>query len=694
VLAPGIVTVDDGSNTCPGSNPTSVDAVIRYTKTTPSASDGGSFLRVLVESHETISSAWMSVAVLRDECDPEVAGLGPARIRCVDDHNPQTLFLDVGPGDYYVWLSRFTGSDFRGANVRIEEVPAAPEGETCVAPYDTTTGDPIYTAPASPGGVHTWTLPPAAVVSVDHAVAYNGPGAMACDIDFGEPDGSIGADAVVRLSKTSSSSVGWLLVENAESHDVMAEVRDRCEPVDPIESAACGGPIRTPTSGDPRYLEAVLTGPAGPRYLWLASHKAYNDFPGAAVRYQEIEPGPGDTCATAIPLAVGVTTPVTADRPHRLPPPSCFARSESVTWYRFTTTTRFTHVTTDAPSSAAAVRALGGSEIECRTPIGGDTMKLFLPPATEVCFAVASGGALSSIRIDAFTYSGNLGNVTNLAIDRPLQPSGTPRPIIAGTWLAVSPTTLYMGIGSQGVLFAPRSGRTIADFRDDFTTQLGSDGISIGESLFGLDDAASGDRLHRLVDGSGAWSPVPWDSGSAYAAIRMDAIAYDGANLIYATDWSATQPTRFYSHSPAASGPATLLGSTNLVRNASGLAADASFFYVVAQTDATVATEGIYRISRADLAAPPVRLAALDVNNTRASIEIDDLASARYLYFVSLEGTVDVIADPGGASPLHLGSIARDLDSTNGPMTIDRASGAIYVFETTSASTGNFVRLE
>jgi hypothetical protein len=696
VLAPGIVTVNDGSNTCPGFNTPSVDAVIHYRKTTPAASAGGAALRIFVESHETASTAWMSVAVLRGECDPTVAGLGPARLRCVDDHNPQVVFLDVGPGDYYIWVSRYSGSDFRGANVRVQEVAMPPEGDTCVAPYTTATGGAIYAAPATASDPHVWTIPAAAVVAMDHAVAYNGPGAMICDYDSSRdaPDRSIGADAVVRLPKASATSVGYVLVEPTTTTEIAAEILDRCDATDPAAtSLACEGRVLTTGS---RVLETTISGAAGDYYVWLATGDAYNDFPGAIVRYKEIEPGPGDTCATAIPLTVGATTPVTPNRPHRLGAPSCFARTENVTWYRFTTTERFTQITADAAANVAAIRAVSGTELACQASAASNPLIAFLPTGTDVCVAVASGPAVTSLRVDSFPYAGNEGAVTNLGIGRPLNDTGGMRTITLDVWMSVTPTTLYMGVGTQGVLFAPKSGGSIADFHDDFTTQLGSDAVAIGESLFSLDNTTSATmpRLFRLVDGAGSWGPTPWDVGSAYAPIAMDAMAYDGTNLVYATDWSATQPTRFYSHSPATSGPGTLLGMTNLLRNVAGIAADATYFYVVAQTDATAASEGVYRLPRSDLGATPVRLAAVDINTTRASIEVDDLTSPGYLYFRAADGAVHVIADPAAAMPRHLGAIRTGLDSTNASMTYDRATGAIYLFETTTASTGNFVRLD
>lgn len=699
VVPPGTATINDGSNTCRGNLSASVDAVIRYTKTTPSASDGGTALRVLMTSHEG-ADEWLSAAVLANECDPSVVGTGPSRLRCTGSHGPQQLYLDVGPGDYYIWVSRYTGSEFPGADVRIEEVATPPEGESCVNPYTTTTASPIYTAPATADDAHIWEIPEDAVDSVDHAVAHNGPGAMECRTSTYA--NQTGVDAVVTLPKATDTSTGWLLVQgHGTSYPLVAELRDRCEGTDPeMTSLACQANV---TSRDTGRVELLIEGPAGDRHLWLSAQSSYADFLGATVTYKEIEPGPGDTCATAIPLDVGTTNLVTPNRPHRLTIPSCFGYEDDVTWYRFTTTEPFAHVTAGLVEDAvepkiAAFAPSDGSELRCQTGTTAEPLIMVGPTGTEVCVAIASTEDVTSLSVDAYAYTGNLGQPTHLDIGRPVNPSnGSERTITSDYWMVTTPTTLYMGVGSSGVLVAPLSGGVVADFRELTSAELGNDAVAVGEAVFILDDTASASasvRLRRVVTSDGVWSPTDWDTGSVYPALGLDAITYDGTSLLYVSDGDDSNPTHFFSHSPDTPGPATALGTNAGVRDVVGIAADATYFYVVGRTGTTVDTEGVFRIPRSDLSATPVRIAAADVDQTRASIELDDLAAPTFLYFRTDDGRVHVIGDPAGVNPQHFGPITSLGKAGDEAMTIDRSTGAIYMFESVTNSTGNFVRLD
>lgn len=695
VIAPGVVTDVDGSNTCPGNGTPRADAVIRYTKTTPSASDGGTALYVNMVPVGGSGSGWIVASVLQNECDPNVVGMGPDRLRCTGNRNPQHLYLDVGPGDYYIWVSPYSG-DFPEVTVRVEEVAAPPAGESCLAPYDTTTAAPIYTAPGTPDDPHVWTIPEGAVHGLDHAVAYNGPGAMACDTNNSN---SVGVDAVIALPKSSDTSIGWLELETTNtSYDLVVQLLDRCDTMDPeAESLLCEPRLRG-TSSSPKFVETTFTGAAGDRYFWLATDVSYAEFPGAIVRYKEIEPGPGDTCATAIPIDVGTTNVVTPNRPHRLPAPSCFDREETVTWYRFTTTEPFTHIRTDGDATIASIRAADGSETACQGTAAGEHTPLvvFEPTVgTDVCVAVASNSSVTSLALEAFPYDGNLGVATNLNIDRPLNSSGSPRPVTAQTWMAATPTMLYQGIGSQGVLAASIGGNVQADFFDTFSpltpsNVLGSDAIAVGETIFSLDDRSgtstvSQPRVYRIIR-DGLLEPTEWDTGSSYPTTGMHAITYDGSSLLYATRGAA--PTLFYSLSVSAPGPAMMILSKDDIRDVSGIAADAQYFYVVGKTESSTTTEGIFRISRTDPDAPTERLAWVDINTTRASIEIDDLTSPTYLYFRADNGAVHVISDPAGPNPIHLGPINTSVGNpTSETMTIDRSTGALYVVDTAGDAT-------
>src|SRR5690606_29014035 len=157
-------------------------------------------------------------------------------------------------------------------------------------------------------------------------------------------------------------------------------------------------------------------------------------------------------------------------------------------------------------------------------------------------------------------------------------------------------------------------------------------------------------------------------------------------SLIYATRGAA--PSVFYSLSATTPGPATMILSKDDVRDVSGIAADANYLYVTGRTSTSADTEGIFRISRTDPDAPTERLAWVDINTSRASIEVDDLTSATYLYFRADNGSVHVIADPAGATPVHLGPINSAVGSpTSETMTMNRATGALYVVDTSGDAT-------
>lgn len=693
VLAQGVATDVDGSETCRPSGTPRVDAVIRYTKSTPSASDGGTVLHVYVDGPGTgFGSTYVSV--LQNECDPNVVGTGPDRLRCVGNRNPQHLYFDVGPGDYYVWFSpnsTYTGyPEFMETTVQIEEIAAPPEGESCVAPYDTTSS--IYEAPTTADDPHVWTIPAGAMHAVDHAVAYDGLGAMECDTDTG-----VGPDAVVELPKSSDTSIGWLEIERTSGKYAVVQLLDRCNAMDPAaESLFCEEDLTHTAST--KYREMIIPGRAGSRYLWIASdYSSETEFPSTVVRYNEIEPGPGDSCATAIPIDIGTTNAVTPDRRHRLPAPSCFDRTETVTWYRFTTTERFTHVRADGDAKIASIRAADGSEMACQASAAGNTPLVVFEPTvgTDVCVGVSSGTAVTSLALEAFSYDGNLGVVTNLGIERP-------RSITNDYWMSVTPTTLYMGVAANGLLSVNKAGGVLADFRTDFgsystSTVLGNDGVAVGESIFSLDDTAtaSSPRVYRIVR-DGAPEVSVWDTGSAYPSLGMDAITYDGTSLLYVSDSTASLATRFYSLSPSAPGPATELGLVPALENVVGIAADATYFYVVGEeAGADAATkDGVFRLLRSDLSQPPVRLATVTVDTTRASIEVDDLAAATHLYFRADNGFVHVIKDPAGTAPQHLGPIFALEDTQDFAMTIDHATGSLYVFESVTDTSGTFVRLD
>ncbi|HEY8426748.1 MAG TPA: hypothetical protein VIL20_00175, partial [Sandaracinaceae bacterium] len=552
-----------------------------------------------------------------------------------------------------------------------------------------------------------WVIPQNAVQAMDHAIAYNGPGAMICDQAIGGgADKNIGNDAVIELPKTSSTSIGWVHVESVHtSWELVAELVDQCDTMDPATNVlACQEALRI-VSGTPRTFETRFEGPAGSRYLWLANDASYNDFPGAIVTYREIEPGPGDTCATAIPLPVDATTAVTPDRPYRLPAPSCFGGTAAVTWYRVTATERallVTGATTEGTTGAIAlVKPADGAELSCAA--NGATMQnLFLTPGTEVCIAVESG-RVDTLTVEAVPYDGLNGTLTDLEIARPLNASGSERGLASSQWIQVTPTTIYLGVGTGSsassttnfLAFAPRAGGVRAEANDAYQGPYnGYAAIAIGEAVFGIDDATSGTapRLYRLIDSTGVWGPVAWDTGTSYPSYGIRSMAYDGTDLwlvSHATNTTSHQ-TRVWRASPTASGPLTMVGDIPGITHVVAIAVDSTYLYLAS---AASGNHAVYRIARADIgsATIPERIASLSLPGTATKIVLDDPVSPRNLYVRGTDG-VHVVARPAGPAPRYLGLLVA-VPGSGRPMTFDSASGAIYLIEAPS-STQRFLRLD
>jgi hypothetical protein len=686
-LAPTAARTFDGSASCDDSG-IEADAVIAYTKTTASASAGGTVLRIRADSPST---AGLDVDVYAGICDPTLPSA--TRLKCLWNNRTWEAYLDVGPGDYFVWVSRNTGA-FEGATVVIEEVALPPQGESCLAPHDTTSA--IYTPPATAGDPQVWTIPSDAVFSYDMDVTWGGAGSMECDSDFA--GGPIhGNDAVIRLTKTSATSTLFVTLSNASSSQgVNLEILDACDPVAAPTSLDCRHNVRSGTSP----YEASIEGPAGDYYAWIASDTTSMRFPGATLSAREIEPLPGSSCSRAIPITVGpgpTTVPVTPDVPQRFDPPSCAADSENFTWYRLSTAENATIVTANAMGTIAMFSATDDRELACRAgTVAVAPQPVFLPAGRDVCIALASGSAITSLAIEPVPYGGVLGVPTDLGILRPLTTTGTERSITSMNWMTVTPTTIYAGISSTGVLVAPRGGGTRADFHEDVgSAELGNGGVSAGESVFSLDDTstASATHLFRFVDPLGTWGPTPWDTGTAWPTDSFDSIAYDGTSLFVVNDWATAVPTRFYSFSPSSAGAGTLLGSHPTLRNVVALAADSTYFYVQAQDGSVTTTEGIYRVSRATPSSAAL-LTLIPVDSTRAALALDSLTSPAHLYARDDAGDVHVIVDPAGPSPRHLGVLSTLGDSSDWAMAFDHAAGALVLFESETVTTGRFVRLD
>jgi hypothetical protein len=202
-------------------------------------------------------------------------------------------------------------------------------------------------------------------------------------------------------------------------------------------------------------------------------------------------------------------------------------------------------------------------------------------------------------------------------------------------------------------------------------------------------------RLFKIHDvATNSWGPTAWDTSPSYPADSpSQAMTSDGTNLFYATSVSS-DTTHFYARSPVSPGPAQEIGTTDALEFVTGISADAMHFYVVA-----VGSDGygVYRLERANLAGPPVKIANLPeypgALNTHTALVIDDTTSAAHLYARDKFGNIRVVIDPGGQA-LDAGVLSNlGLDSDLS-MTYDRFDDVVYFFETESSSTGRVVRLQ
>ncbi|HJL36486.1 MAG TPA: Ig-like domain-containing protein [Polyangiaceae bacterium LLY-WYZ-15_(1-7)] len=682
----------DGSTPCDVGE-RSTDAVIRYTKTSEGSAGGGTLLHVVVQG------GGANLDVYQDVCDPLSIAAETAQLKCLwfgDDE--WDAYLDVGPGDYYLWISDGGATLDDGVVVTVEEVDAAPEGETCADPWDATS--PNYTPPAAPGDPGIWVFAEEAFRSFDRDVTWGGEGTMPCDADYS--GGPIhGPDGVIEVQKSSGSSILQIDVQvtgNASADELNVELLDRCDPLAPdARSLACEANIEENDNPTQLFHE----GPAGSYYVWLATARTngVNDITGVAAR--EIEPGPGDTCTTAIPIGVDATNAVTPAGTERLFAPSCAPAGESLTWYRFTTTEALSRVSTDVAAAVGLVDAASGAERGCGEDALAQEVAAFVPAGTELCVAVPSGAGIGAITVEAVPYQGVGGTLTPLSIDRPFDAGGSEDSITSDYWMAVTPTTLYMGLGTNDVMRAPKVGSVRAELVSDMLgdDQLGHDGVAIGEAIFVLDedDRPAGEpRIHRIVNGAGTFGITAWDAGSSYVEEDMDAMGFDGTDFVVATDiGSSSDPTVFYAVDPTAPSSARLLGSNTALEDVLDIAADATWVYVVGNTG-TTSSEGVYRLRRSDLGDPgatPQLVHAADFDFTRAHLFLHDAGARQYVYFRTDDAALHV-AEVTGDTPRYLGVLSTLGDSGDDAFAFDPSGPSLYVFESESVSTGAFYRLD
>ncbi len=695
------VIEDDGSMSC-DTNGIPADAVIRYRKTTAEGgTSGGRWLHV--RAFDIVGGLGegvrVNVEIFAGTCDPRAAGAAAARQTCLAGAPTWNSYLAAPAGDYFIWVSHTAGATFRPITVVVEEIDAPPHGESCTDPL-TTSSAGFYTAPATASDPHVWELPEGAFGGHDIDPMTGGPGTITCD-----SDGEHGPDAVIRFEKAASDSVLDVQIESisTELPGLSFELLDRCDGASPeASSLACTTDLRRlSSSGPPNARSHWVRAPAGPVFAWVAAGRTYGVSPPSRVSIREVPASPGIDCSNAIPITPGTTVPVTPVA-ERLFPPSCAPATANLTWYRVQADQRVLLVTGTTADPAvdgavAIIDAATDAELSCVKDIEQTFASAFLQPGDERCIAVESG-SVTSLTVEAVPYDGLRGDLTDLLIDRPFNASGSERGLASSQWMQVTPTTVYLGVGtgtsamsiSNFLAFASRTGGFRAEVNDAYQGPVnGYAAQAIGEAIFTVDDSATAGtapRLHRIIDSLGTFSIVPWDTGTSYPGYSIRSIAYDGTDLwLVSHATTASHQTRVWKASPTAPGPLADLGEIPGLQRVLGIAIDGTYMYLAATADGSA---GVFRIPHADIVDPlvtpvPERIATLALPSATTDVVLDDPADPGNLYVRSTTG-VHVIRRPASAEPRDLGLLVA-VTGSGRPMTLDAVSGSLYLIDTASS---------
>jgi hypothetical protein len=705
-IDPSQFVIADNSPSCGGLT-TRRDGVLVYEKTTADLASGGTALRITATSPDDLDGVLLEI--YRGVCDPDDVGGGAvAREVCLTGRLRWTQYLDVPAGTYFVHVaSDTTDGRFLGATVRIEEITTIPEGEGCGDPFDASSS--TY---ASVGGEHVWTIPHGAGQSSEYGTATDGAGSIECATQHGP-------DAVIRIDKARTSSILDVNVEPfpAETGSgifdragVVVDVLDAC---DPLAAGTTSLDCRGRTNNPERFQ---LAGPAGDYYVWLAANNSEVDHVQTTLRVREIDPAPGETCTSAIPIAPGTSVPITPSSTQAYFAPSCVPTTSGITWYRFTTTRELSVVSviSSEPAALATLDATTNTELGCVANASVFGVPRRAPVGSDVCIAVPSSAAITGLSIRELDWRGVQGTGTDLGITRPVDGSSNPISITGESFLEVTPTQLYLAINpnststttsAPALVTVARSGG-VADrlLLDRFT--FGNAGVAIGEAIFSVEETNRPARLHRLIDGTGSLAPTQWDPGSVYLTPDIDALTYVAAESLFvmANDGSRTStthvPTTFYSASSTAPGAVTRLGDNLELRDVVAVAADATWLYLIGTsgpiTPSSAAVRTVYRVPRADVTALPEPMAPADLvgfSTTNGSIVLD--AGRDILYFRSTDAPrgLHAIFDASTPDPLYVGPVFVRGGSSDFGLALDPAVPAVFMFETETVTTGTIVEI-
>ncbi|MDI1482724.1 DVUA0089 family protein [Polyangium sp. y55x31] len=402
--------------------------------------------------------------------------------------------------------------------------------------------------------------------------------------------------------------------------------------------------------------------------------------------------GVGESIETAEPLPA---CPMSYGSEARLHVPSCFPPEGAVHWYSHVAADKLLVVTADAEGPVALFDE-NGELIECAAPPTDGPLATVSKPGKTYHVAVATPTPITCLTIEDRPYHGLVGDLTDLGVTFS---SGA----ASARSMTFSATHVYMGTPTRVFVF-PKSGNTMATVYGTAngltTAHLGDDLLLFGDSLFSLSTAGSTQnwiwRIHDVP--TNTWGPTAWDLSPNYAPNSPSlAMATDGTTLFYVTRGSdGVDPgqVEFYALSPAAPAQAQIIGSTTQLHLATGLAVDAQHFYVAA---VGAGGYGVYRLARADLAAPPTKIAHLrdylGVANTRTTVVLDDVQNAAHLYARDEWGDIRVVIDPGGDA-LDAGVLMKSISGhSDDAMGYDGAEGVLYLYAKDSLSTGRAYKM-
>jgi hypothetical protein len=701
---------DGGTSACDSNGTTAngTDILIRFDKSSGTVAEGGDLLRVLLESPSgTTSGNIFDIAVAAGP----TCSASAAPVVCRANAGFHELTLDLPAGPVWIWVSRTTVvSSGVSATVSVEEIaPPNREGDSCLAPY--TTASAVYTAPVGASMVHTFTIPAGLSRGADMMgpVNYGRPNAFSCDTSVGQ-----GIDGVIEFDKPDAASVLRIrAARGATAGDSLnVGVYDACDAVAPdTTELACDTGVTSTALAD-----FVVDAPAGPLYVWFSDTLTtvsrvsgtgeWITSPAATV---EIEVVPdvtsGEICSRAVSASAG-TTPVLGTSDQAFDRPSCFPSAANVEWYRLTTTQDVTFVSPNAAGGLAMMIPDSRREVTCVADGAARSLTRVLPVGTDLCIAVEMGRGISSLSVTGQAYNG-LGSTppVELGILRPFTSTGSAEESVTSDyWLVATPSQLIMRHNLSAVLDVSRSGmdRAVRRGLDDGITSslLGRTAVVVDGAVFAFASTTVGTtpRVTRLWDGTSLlWSPTTWDVGATYPSVAVAAAApAGGGEFWYVTDTSTSSPaTNFYSISAAAPGAPVLRGSSTALTSVRGMVMDSQFVYLQAVVGGA---RGVYRLPRTDLTGTPTALAVsttFSTSTTQATaMELDSLTAPSNLYVRDSSGNVQAIIDPAGATPFYLGPVIDLGTSSDWVMTLAHDTGALYLFESESVSTGNWVRYD